>query len=117
MAYDKMDEYAKTIYSIFVRINKNAKENQNNKFGYISMMIYNYYVSIINDNGLDIEDDPERSTHNDYTVDMSHFFGYISSNGIELLNFSKITMDDINVKEKKDIERFVLSHIYYITQK
>ena len=116
MGYDKMDEYAKTIYSIFVRINKNAKENKNDKFGYISMMIYNYYVSIINDNGLDIED-PERSEDKDYTVDMSHFFGYISANGIELLNFSKITMDDINVKDKKDIERFVLSHIYYITQK
>ena len=116
MAYDKMDEYAKTIYSIFVRINKNAKETQNNKFGYISMMIYNYYVSIINDNGLEIED-PERSEDNDYTVDMSYFFGYISANNIELLNFSKIAMDDINVKDKKDIERFVLSHIYYITQK
>jgi hypothetical protein len=32
------------------------------------------------------------------------------------LDFSKIEINDIDVSKNADLEKFILSHIYYITQ-
>ena len=37
-------------------------------------------------------------------------------NNIELYDFSIINMDDVDITKKEDLETFVLTHIYYITQ-
>ena len=42
---------------------------------------------------------------------------YVSHNDIEFYDFEKIDNYNVDVNKKEDIERFVLSHIYYITQK
>ena len=48
---------------------------------------------------------------------MEPVYNYITNNKIELFDFNNIKMDDINIKSSNDIERFVLSHIYYIYEK
>jgi hypothetical protein len=35
---------------------------------------------------------------------------------IEFYDFTKINIDEVDVRKKEDLEKFVLSHIYYITQ-
>jgi len=37
-------------------------------------------------------------------------------NNIELYDFTSINMDDLDVTKKEDLERYVLTHVYYITQ-
>jgi hypothetical protein len=115
MAYDKMRDYAVTIYSVFRKIQKNAKEANNNKMGYISIMIYNYYLNILKVNNFTASD-IERDNYNE-DVNLIPLFEYISYNQIELFDFSKINIADVDINKKQDIERFVLSHIYYLTQK
>ena len=115
MAYDKMKEYAVTIYSVFRKIQKNAKDSKNNKMGYISIMIYNYYLNILKENKLTASDIEIENISED--INLIPLFEYISYNQIELLDFSKININDVDINKKKDIERFVLSHIYYLTQK
>jgi len=39
---------------------------------------------------------------------------YITNNKIELFDFNNIKLEDVNLNNTNDIERFVLSHIYYI---
>jgi len=51
------------------------------------------------------------------TINLIPVFEYISHNKIELFDFSKINESDIDITNFKDIERFILSHIYYLTQK
>jgi hypothetical protein len=48
---------------------------------------------------------------------MVPFFEYVSLNNIEFFDFNKIQPQDIDVNSEADLERYVLSHIYYITQK
>jgi hypothetical protein len=36
---------------------------------------------------------------------------------IEFIDFKNINETDIDISKPEDIERFTLSHIYYITQK
>jgi hypothetical protein len=114
MGYDKMEEFVKTICAVFIRLNKQAKDNKDNKMGYISMMIYNYILHITKQNRIDINK-LDACVPSD--INMIYFFEYLTYNEIELLDFSKINMNDIDVHNNKDIERFVLTHIYYITQK
>lgn len=115
MAYDKMRDYAVTIYNVFRKIQKNAKEANNSKMGYISIMIYNYYLNILKENNFTASD-IERDNYNE-DVNLIPLFEYISYNQIELFDFSKINIADVDINKKQDIERFVLSHIYYLTQK
>jgi UV DNA damage repair endonuclease len=49
-------------------------------------------------------------------VNLIPVFEYISHNNIELYDFSTIDMNDVDITKESDIERFVLTHIYYITQ-
>ena len=44
-------------------------------------------------------------------------FEYISYNNIELYNFENIDISDVDMTKNEDLERFVLTHVYYITQK
>ena len=43
--------------------------------------------------------------------------GVFEKKPLENRNFEKIDNYNVDVNKKEDIERFVLSHIYYITQK
>jgi hypothetical protein len=50
-------------------------------------------------------------------INMVPFFEYVTLNKIEFYDFKKMTPEDIDVTNAADLERYALSHIYYITQK
>ena len=71
---------------------------------YLKYMAYKYNVQL---NEL-------KETEN---INLIPVFEYISINNIELYDFSNINLCDVDVSKKEDLERYVLTHIYYITQK
>jgi hypothetical protein len=50
------------------------------------------------------------------SINLIPVFEYVAANNIELLDFSNINITDIDITKKEDLERFVLTHVYYITQ-
>ena len=50
------------------------------------------------------------------SINLIPVFEYVAANNIELYDFLDIDINDVDVTKKDDLERFVLSHIYYITQ-
>ena len=50
-------------------------------------------------------------------INLIPVFEYISYNNIELYDFTKIDINDVDITKNADLERFVLTHVYYITQK
>jgi hypothetical protein len=111
MAYDKMNDYIESVFTVFKTVNKKADQKQDRKMKFIALMIYNYVLKTSKDNGVDLQ------TINDTdTINLIPFFEYVSYNNIEFFDFNKIKMEDIDVTKAADLERFVLTHIYYITQ-
>jgi hypothetical protein len=95
-------------------VSKRAHDQNNKKLQMISLVIYNYVLKMSKDNSIDLNNLPDL---NSLEINLIPFFEYISYNNIELLNFENINPSDIDVSKNEDIERFVLSHVYYITQK
>jgi hypothetical protein len=109
--YDKMPEYIEAVFNIFKSIHKKSNEKKDNKLKMISLTIYNYVLYMSKINKFTLSDDQEVEV-----INMIPIFEYISHNNIELYDFSTIDDNDIDVNKKEDLERFVLTHIYYITQ-
>ncbi len=110
-----MFDYALALHNVFKMINKRAKDTSNDKMGHISLLIYKYYLYIVNTHKLDIAAIEQPVELVD--INLIPIFEYISHNNIELFDFSKITLADVDTSKKEDTERFVLTHIYYLTQK
>ena len=112
MVYHKTKEYIETIFSVSEMLSKKAKISDNIRLKAISQVIHNYNLKVINETKTDIE----KLNKNEY-INMVPFFEYVSLNNIEFFDFNKIQPQDIDVNSEEDLERYVLSHIYYITQK
>ena len=112
MVYHKTKEYIETIFSVSEMLSKKAKISDNIRLKAISQVIHNYNLKVINETKTDIE----KLNKNEY-INMVPFFEYVSLNNIEFFDFNKIQLQDIDVNSEADLERYVLSHIYYITQK
>jgi len=109
--YDKMDEYITSVYNVFQMVNRKAGEQQDKRFKMIGLTIYNYVRYMAKEHDIDLKDIKEPET-----INLIPVFEYIAANNIELYDFSNINMNDVNITIKEDLERFVISHIYYITQ-
>jgi hypothetical protein len=109
--YDKMSEYVEAIFYVFKMIHKKALEKKDNRLKLITISVYNYVRFMAKLYNIDVKNfvEPE-------TINMIPIFEYISNKNIELYDFSKIQVDDVDITKNDDLERFVLSHIYYITQ-
>jgi hypothetical protein len=122
MAYDRMSEYIETILHIYImvlKMTRTAINNANNdKLKCISSVIYNYVSKLATDNGVDLSkiNVIKDSKHGKMDINLVTFFEYIAHNNIELYDFNKIDESDMDVNNAADVERFVLSHIYYLTQ-
>ena len=129
MAYDKMDEYIDTIFQVYMMVVKMTRDSKNNqakeKLKCISLVIYNYVIKLVKDTEFDLSKlkgatpdsaTPDSATPEKVDINLVPFFEYIAHNNIELYDFSKIEEADMDVSNSDDIERFVLSHIYYLTQ-
>lgn len=111
MGYDKINEYVESIFNIFKIIKTKAQKNDDKKMKMISLMIYKYVINMAKEHEIKLANTPEIDS-----INLIPFFEYISYNNIELYDFSKIKIDDVDTTKKSDLERFILTHIYYITQ-
>lgn len=110
--YDKMDDFIHSIFNVFQMVNRKASQQQDQKMKIISLVIYNYarHLSKTYDVDLKSIEEPER-------INLMPIFEYIEANNIQLYDFSKIQMNDVDISKEADLERFVLTHIYYLTQR
>ena len=118
MAYDKMNEYIETIFHVYIMVVKMTHGKNNSKLKCISSVIYNYVSKLATDNGVDLSKIKiiTAGAHEKMDINLVPFFEYIAHNNIELYDFKKIEEPDMDVNNAADVERFVLSHIYYLTQ-
>ena len=111
MSYDKMNDYIESLFTVFTMVNKKAEQKKDKKMKFIALLIYNYVLKTAKDNGVDLKTISESET-----INLIPFFEFVSYNNIEFYDFNKIQMEDVDVTKASDLERFVLTHIYYITQ-
>ena len=109
--YDKMEEYITSVFNVFQMVNRKAEQQQDKRLKMIGLTVYNYVRYMSKEYDVDLKDIKEPDS-----INLIPVFEYVAANNIELIDFSNITLDDIDVTKKEDLERFVLSHIYYITQ-
>jgi hypothetical protein len=111
MEFEKIKEYVQALFSIFYILNNNSDKTGDRKSKYIALVIYNYMVKTAKDNNVDLREIVAQPN-----VDLSIIFDYICFYKIQLYDFSKIELDSVDITKREDIERFVLTHVYYITQ-
>lgn len=109
--YDKMQDYIASVFNVFQMVNRKAEQQQDKRLKVIGLTIYNYVRYMAKEYEVDLREVVEPQS-----INLIPIFEYIAANDVELLDFSNIDMKDIDVTSKEDLERFVISHIYYITQ-
>uniref|UniRef100_A0A6C0IEG1 Uncharacterized protein n=1 Tax=viral metagenome TaxID=1070528 RepID=A0A6C0IEG1_9ZZZZ len=112
--YDKMNEYVFSLFNVFKIIYRKAEKQKEQRMKAIALTIYNYVVKLSKDNNIDLNTAEEVETD---TINLIPFFEYVSFYNIEFYDFKNIEITDVDINDAKDLERFVLSHVYYITQK
>ena len=112
MSYDKMEDFIETIYNVFSSVNVKADSKRDKRLKYIAVLILGYVTKLAKEHAVNLKEIEEPDS-----INLIPFFEYVSFNDIKLLEFDKITVEDIDVTKSEDIERFILSHVYYITQK
>ena len=112
MSYDKMEDFIETIYNVFKSVNVKADLKRDKRLKYIAVLILGYVTKLAKDHDVNLKEIEEP-----VLINLIPFFEYITFKDIKLLEFDKITVEDIDVSKSEDIERFILSHVYYITQK
>lgn len=111
MAYDKMNDYIESVFTVFKMVNKKAEQQRDKKMKFIALIIFNYVVKIAKDNQFDL-----KQIEDNESINLIPFFEYVSYNNIEFYDFKNIEVSDVDTSKSEDLERFVLTHIYYITQ-
>jgi hypothetical protein len=109
--YDKIHDYIVSVFNVFQMVNRKADQQKDRRLKVIGLTIYNYVRYMAKEYEVDLKGIMEPDS-----INLIPIFEYIAANDIELLDFSNINMSDIDVTRKDDLERFVISHIYYITQ-
>ena len=109
--YDKIEDYVRSVFNVFQLVNKKAELQHDKRFKMIGLTIYNYVRYMAKEYDIDL-----KNVNESESINLIPIFEYVAANNIELLDFSNITLNDIDITKKEDLERFVISHIYYITQ-
>ena len=109
--YDKMEDYITSIFNVFQLVNRKSEQQHDKRLKIIWLTIYNYVRYMAKEFNIELKDIKEPDC-----INLIPIFEYIAANNIELLDFSNININDIDITKKEDLERFVISHVYYITQ-
>jgi hypothetical protein len=109
--YDKTEDYIKSMFNVLNLVNQKAEKQQDKRFKMIALVIYNYTRYMAKEYNVDLT-----SIETGESINLIPIFEYISVNNIELYDFKAIDVNDVDVTKKEDLERYVLSHVYYITQ-
>ena len=109
--YDKITDYIVSIFNVFQLVNRKAEAQNDKRLKMIGLVIYNYVRKMSIDNNVNLKEIQEPKT-----INLIPIFEYISFNNIELYDFLNIDVSDLDTTKNEDLERFVLTHVYYITQ-
>jgi len=109
--YEHIKEYITTIFGVFNNIHMRSREKNDKRLQMISLLIFNYLNYLAKQNNVDL-----KTLDAKHEIHMKVFFDYVNTHNIEFYDFSKINENDVDVTKREDLERFVLTHIYYITQ-
>ena len=109
MGFEKSTEYIESIFNFMEVLHKKAVNLNDTKLIQICKMIFNYLITCCNENKVLLKD-----LNKNEDFDMKPVYNYIRDNDIQILDLNNILPQDIDIKNPQDIERFVLSHIYYI---
>jgi hypothetical protein len=109
--YDKMSDFIESVFNVFQLVNRKAENQKDKRFKLIALSIYNYVRNLAKGYNISLNNIKEPDS-----INLIPIFEYISFNNIELYDFTKISVEDVDVSKKEDLEKFILSHIYYITQ-
>lgn len=110
--YYNMEKYIESVYTVFLTFRNTAEKKNDRKMQVISLIIYNYVNKLAKEHEINLKELKIQLE----SINLIPIFEYISYNNIELYDFSKIDMSDVDTNKESDLERFVLTHIYYITQ-
>lgn len=109
--YDKMEDYISSLFNVFLMAKTKAEQKKDRRFQMISLVIYNYVSYMAKQYNISLKDISTQET-----INLIPVFEYISMNDVELYDFTKINANDVDITKKEDLERYVLTHVYYITQ-
>jgi len=109
--YDRMPDYIASIYNVFQLINSKAERQSDKRMKMVALMVFNYVRKLAKDYDINLHDLVEPPA-----INLIPVFEYITHNNIDLYDFSKINVSDVDTSKNEDLERFILTHIYYITQ-
>jgi len=109
MGYEKSKLYIESIFNFMETLYKKAVKLNDNKLLQISKLIFNYVISCCSESKLLL-----KHLNKDENFSMQPVYEYITNNNIDIIDLNKLQFQDIDVNNSLDVERFVLSHIYYI---
>jgi hypothetical protein len=109
--YPKMKEFIETIWSSFHVIKEQAKIQKDKKLEMISLVIFNYVSHQAKIHGYKFED-----LHKENVINLIPFFEYVTFKNIKLFDMKTVNMNDVDVTNKADLEKYTLSLIYDISQ-
>ena len=109
MTFEKSIDYIESIFNFMDVLYKKSVKLNDNKLIQICKMIFNYLITCCSESKILIRD----LKKNENFV-MKPVYDYIQENNIQILDLDNISLEDVNVSNPLDIEKFVLSHIYYI---
>jgi hypothetical protein len=110
--FDKMNEFIESMFHVFKSVKQKSENQRDKRLQIISLVILNYVRKMAKDCNINLKELSETDS-----INLIPIFEYISYNNIELYDFAKIDINDVDTSKNSDLERFVLSHVYYITQK
>jgi len=111
MSYEKSREYIESIFNVCNILFSKAKENNDRKLFFITKLISNYLLSITVQKNVSLSLSELNKTGE---INKKPILEYIAKNDIKLYDLQNMQMTDMNVADLNDVERYVLSHIYYI---
>lgn len=109
--YDKMDDYVGSVFNVFQLVNRKAEQQQDKRMKMVALVIFNYVKYMAKEHNVNLKNivEPE-------SINLIPVFEYVAANNVELYDFKTMNLNDLDVTKKEDLERFVLTHVYYITQ-
>ena len=111
MSFVKTRDYIESIFNICNMLHCKAKANNDRKLFFITKLISNYLLMCTVEVNMELT---LKDLNKTGTINTKPILEYIANNNIQLFDLKNMQMNDMNISEPKDIERYVLSHIYYI---
>ena len=98
--YDKMPEFIESVLNVFYLANKMAETKKDKRLHMISLVILNYVRKMAADFKVNLKEIPLKELE---TINLIPIFEYIAYNNVELYDFAKIDINDVDTTNSKDL--------------